>query len=76
MDNIIKYRYQNDLWYSEAFLSEALKWDVTLEMSLPGANFVICLINGVNVEVPTKDFHKLIDSKAFNTKFKINKHNF
>jgi len=74
MNNRIKYRYQNDLWYSEAFLSEALKWNVVPQIELP--SFMVCDVNDVRVEISIDDFHKLINSKAFNTKFKINKHNF
>ena len=76
----IKYRLKDDLWWSKVRLDVALGWGLSLYSRTNESVFcdtVYMFSDGIpfHIELTIDDFNKLMNSKAFNTKFNIKKHN-
>jgi len=73
----IKYRLKGDLWWGQVRLDVALKWRLYIYSRTNES--VFCDIQDpldipFRIELTIDGFNKLMNSKAFNTKFKIKKH--
>ena len=80
----IKYRLKDDLWWGKVRLDVALRWGLSLYSRTNES--VFCEVDThlvfphgrlwvpFRIELTIDDFNKLMNSKAFNTKFKIKKH--
>ena len=71
----IKYRLKDDLWWGKVRLDVALKWGLSLYSRTNESVFCEVDLIPFRIELTIDDFNKLMNSKAFNTKFNIKKHN-
>lgn len=71
----IKYRLKDDLWWSKVRWSVALRWGLHPYSHTNESVFCEVDLIPFHIELTIDDFNKLMNSKAFNTKFKIKKHN-
>lgn len=75
MDDFIKVRHCNDLWWSQVPLIEAYSWD-RFEVTYISEENCFVLVNGSKMEMSLDSYNIIMDNKAFKIKFDLKKHDF
>lgn len=75
MDDVVRVRFSNDLWWTQIPIERAIKWE-TFEVSYIDNETCFVKIDGTAVEFHRKDYDLILDKKAFRVKFGLKKHTF
>jgi hypothetical protein len=75
MDNKIKVRFPQELWWDELAFEQVLSWNF-FEVSYIDDETCFVKVDGIVVELHRPDYDKIMNNKIFANKFKLNKHTF
>lgn len=78
MSEFIRIRYVGDLWWTEIYLSDAIKWSYLNIFHLGENNCLISVVSEnhgkFECELLRSDYDVIMNKKAFRIKFNLKKH--
>jgi hypothetical protein len=75
MDNKIRIRFTNEMWWDEVPYTTALEWG-HIEVTYLGDDTCFVNIGGQALEMHRGDYDRIKNDKAFDFKFNLDKHKF